>query len=73
MDIQMPVMGGVEDLETIRAEEQAHGSHLPVIALTADALKGTEEKLLQAGFDGYLAKPVRTQELVDQLVRLTAD
>jgi len=72
MDIQMPVMTGVEALEAIRAEEQANGGHLPIIALTADALKGTEEKLLKAGFDGYLTKPVKTQELADELVRLTA-
>jgi two-component system, cell cycle sensor histidine kinase and response regulator CckA len=72
MDIQMPVMTGVEALEAIRAEEQASGGHLPVIALTADALKGTEEKLLKAGFDGYLTKPVKTKELTDELARLTA-
>ncbi len=72
MDIQMPVLGGVEALEAIRAEEKAQGGHLPVIALTADALKGTEEKLLKAGFDGYLTKPVRTKELADELTRLTA-
>jgi PAS domain S-box-containing protein len=72
MDIQMPVMTGVEALEAIRAEEQANGGHLPIIALTADALKGTEEKLLKAGFDGYLTKPVKTKELTDELARLTA-
>jgi PAS domain S-box-containing protein len=72
MDIQMPVMTGVEALEAIRAEEQANGGHLPIIALTADALKGTEEKLLKAGFDGYLTKPVKTKELADELARLTA-
>ena len=72
MDIQMPVMTGLEALEAIRAEEKIQGGHLPVIALTADALKGTEEMLLKAGFDGYLTKPVRTQKLVDELVRMTA-
>jgi len=72
MDIQMPVLGGVEALEAIRAEEKAQGGHLPVIALTADALKGTEEKLLKTGFDGYLTKPVRTKDLTDELVRVTA-
>ena len=71
MDIQMPVLGGVEALEAIRAEELANEGHLPVIALTADALKGTEEKLLKAGFDGYLTKPVKTKDLADELARLT--
>lgn len=73
MDIQMPVMSGIEALARIREEEAASGQHTPVIALTADALKGTEEKLLQAGFDGYLTKPVKTKELTDELARVTAE
>ena len=72
MDIHMPVMTGVEALEAIRAEEKIQGSHLPVIALTADALKGTEEMLLKAGFDGYLTKPVKTTDLTGELTRVTA-
>ena len=72
MDIQMPVMTGIEALETIRAEEKRIGGHLPIIALTADALKGTEEMLLKAGFDGYLTKPVRTTDLTGELTRVTA-
>jgi len=57
MDIQMPVLNGIEALKTIRAEEAATGRHTAVIALTADALKGTREQLLSQGFDDYLAKP----------------
>lgn len=72
MDIHMPVMNGIEALGGIRTEEQVNGGHLPVIALTADALKGTEEKLLKSGFDGYLTKPVKTKDLADELVRVTA-
>ena len=72
MDIQMPVMNGLEALEQIRKEEPVIGKHTAVIALTADALKGTEEKLLKAGFDGYLTKPVKIMDLVNELVRLTA-
>jgi CheY-like chemotaxis protein len=72
MDIQMPVLGGVEALEAIRSEEKAQGRHLPVIALTADALKGTEERLLKTGFDGYLTKPVKTKDLAGELARVTA-
>jgi len=68
----MPVMTGVEALEAIRAEEQRKGGHLPVIALTADALKETEEMLLKEGFDGYLSKPVRTTDLTGELTRVTA-
>ncbi|NJD39957.1 MAG: response regulator [Geobacter sp.] len=72
MDIHMPVVTGVEALEAIRAEEKIHGGHLPVIALTADALKETEEMLLKEGFDGYLSKPVRTTDLTGELTRVTA-
>jgi CheY-like chemotaxis protein len=71
MDIQMPVMNGLEALEQVRTEEATTGKHTPIIALTADALKGTEEKLLRAGFDGYLTKPVKIRDLVDELARVT--
>ncbi len=71
MDIHMPVMGGIEALEMIRAEEKLNGGHLPIIALTADAIKGTEERLLQAGFDGYLTKPLKVKILQEQLTRIT--
>jgi len=67
----MPVMNGLEALEQIRTEE-AIGKHTPIIALTADALKDTEEKLIKAGFDGYLTKPVKIKDLAGELARLTA-
>jgi PAS domain S-box-containing protein len=63
MDIHMPVMNGMEAVEQIRKEEQATGLRTPIIALTADALKGTEELLLKAGFDGYLTKPVKIRDI----------
>ncbi len=71
MDIHMPVMNGMQALEQIRKGEEAASTHTPVIALTADALKGSEEKLLKAGFDGYLTKPVKIRDLMDELVRVT--
>ncbi|QOX79637.1 response regulator [Trichlorobacter lovleyi] len=63
MDIHMPVCSGSEALQLIRAEEAKTGVHTPIIALTADALKGTDKKLLEAGFDGYLSKPFRQDQL----------
>jgi len=63
MDIHMPVCSGCEALQLIRAEETKTGVHTPIIALTADALKGTDKKLLEAGFDGYLSKPFRQDQL----------
>lgn len=67
MDLHMPCMSGAEALLVIRSAEQGTGKHTPVIALTADALKGTREALLQQGFDAYLAKPFRLEELLETL------
>jgi CheY-like chemotaxis protein len=72
MDIHMPILNGMEALEQVRKEEKATTHHTPIIALTADALKVTEEMLLAAGFDGYLTKPVKVRGLADELVRVTA-
>ena len=70
MDIQMPVMNGVDVLSVIREREQLSGNHLAVIALTAYALLGDKEKYLNMGFDGYLSKPLKTKELMDEMVRV---
>jgi len=70
MDIQMPVMGGEEALKQIRNDESANGRHVPVIALTAHALKGDQERFLAQGFDGYLTKPLRIEKLIEQLNQL---
>ena len=67
MDINMPVMSGTEVLEKIRNEELMTGDHLPVIALTADALRGSKEKYLAAGFDGYLSKPFQYNQLIQTI------
>ncbi len=71
MDIQMPVMGGEEALQQLRQAEQGTGRHTPVIALTAHALRGDEERLRAAGFDGYLSKPLNMQALLQELERVT--
>ena len=71
MDIQMPVMGGEEALQQLRQTEQGSGRHTPVIALTAHALRGDQERLLGAGFDGYLSKPVNMRLLLTEVERVT--
>jgi len=70
MDIQMPVMDGQEALAVLRERERSTGAHLPVIALTAYALKGEEERFLAAGFDGYVSKPLEVKKLVAEMKRV---
>jgi two-component system, sensor histidine kinase and response regulator len=70
MDIQMPDMDGFEATAAIRAREKISGSHIPIIAMTAHAMKSDEERCLAAGMDGYVAKPIRIQELLAALERL---
>jgi two-component system sensor histidine kinase/response regulator len=67
MDVQMPEMDGLEATAVIRKREQLSGKHQAVIALTAHAMKGDEERCVAAGMDGYLSKPIRPQELDDIL------
>ena len=67
MDIQMPVMGGIEAVQLIREKERATGAHLPIIALTAHAMKEDRERCLKAGMDGYLSKPISAQELLSTM------
>jgi PAS domain S-box-containing protein len=67
MDIQMPEMNGMEATARIREIEKITGKHQPIVALTAHAMKGDQELCLAGGMDGYLAKPIRAQEL-DQIL-----
>lgn len=68
MDVQMPVMGGLEATRHYRRQEAA-GQHLPIIAMTANALPGDREHCLAAGMDDYLCKPVRAADLQQLLQR----
>jgi len=67
MDMQMPEMDGAECVARIRAKEYGTAVRIPIIALTAHALKGDRERFLALGTDGYLPKPVRAQELFETI------
>ena len=69
MDLQMPEMGGLEATEAIRAREGA-GRHVPIVALTAHALRGDRERCLAAGMDEYLSKPIDADRLTIVVERL---
>lgn len=70
MDIQMPVMDGLEATRAIRSWEESAGGHATIIAMTAYAMKGDRERCLEAGMDGYVSKPIDSKELfrlIDEL------
>jgi CheY-like chemotaxis protein/nitrogen-specific signal transduction histidine kinase len=70
MDGQMPEMDGFEAAAAIRRRERATHAHIPIIAMTACAMKGDRERCLEAGMDGYVAKPFRMKELFETIERL---
>jgi CheY-like chemotaxis protein len=72
LDVQMPEMDGFEATAAIRARERFTGTRLPIVAMTAHAMSGDRERCLSAGMDDYVAKPVRTQDLLATIRRVTS-
>ena len=75
MDVQMPEMDAVEAASLIREKEKGAGVHQLIVALTAHAMKGDQEKCMAAGMDGYVSKPIHAQQffqLIDALVAADA-
>src|SRR5205085_10737532 len=70
MDLQMPEMDGFEATALIRAREKTTGRRLPIVAMTAHAMKGDRERCLGAGMDGYIAKPIHAKELFETITNL---
>ena len=73
MDVQMPVMDGLAATAAIREQEKATGNHLPIIAMTAHAMKGDDQKCLEAGMDGYIPKPIQPARLFQTIEELVAN
>jgi len=72
MDVQMPEMDGLEATRFLRESERDSGAHVPIVAMTAHAMKGDKQRCLDAGMDLYLAKPFRMRDLADTLRAATA-
>jgi PAS domain S-box-containing protein len=70
MDVQMPEMDGLEATAHIRAQEKETGKHIPIIAMTAQAMKGDREQCLEAGMDGYVSKPIQPAQLWHAIAKL---
>lgn len=73
MDVQMPDMDGFEATAAIREKEKTSGDRIPIVAMTANAMKGDREQCLDAGMDGYIAKPIRAQQLYEVIEDLAVD
>jgi signal transduction histidine kinase/CheY-like chemotaxis protein len=71
MDIQMPEMDGFEATRILRRREQRTGTYVPIVAMTAHAMKGDRERCLKAGMDDYVSKPLQIDKLLAVVVRLT--
>jgi signal transduction histidine kinase/CheY-like chemotaxis protein/ligand-binding sensor domain-containing protein len=71
MDVSMPEMDGFEAVTAIRTREEKTGSHIPIIAVTAHAMKGDRERCLEAGMDAYISKPIRPEELFREIYACT--
>jgi CheY-like chemotaxis protein len=72
MDVQMPNMSGLEAAAAIRALERGTGKHVPIVAMTAHAMKGDREICLAAGMDGYLSKPIKPGQLMEVIAGVVA-
>jgi PAS domain S-box-containing protein len=73
MDVSMPGMSGIEATQEIRRMEEGLGRHVPIIGVTAHALKGDRERCLEAGMDDYLSKPISPKALLDKIDRWSVD
>jgi CheY-like chemotaxis protein len=67
MDVQMPEMDGLKTTGFIRKKEKKLGGHIPIIAMTAHAVKGDRERCLKAGMDDYVSKPLQPEKMLETI------
>jgi two-component system sensor histidine kinase/response regulator len=72
MDMQMPIMDGLETTERIRAGEKTSGRHIPIVAMTANAFEEDRERCQKAGMDGYITKPITAKAIRSEILRVLA-
>jgi CheY-like chemotaxis protein len=72
MDMQMPVMDGLEAVRKIREKEKISGQHIPIVAMTANAFEEDKRRCIEAGMDGYLIKPVNSLTIRTEIARVMA-
>ncbi|HTB20771.1 MAG TPA: response regulator [Bryobacteraceae bacterium] len=72
MDVQMPIMDGMEATAAIRKLEQGNGKHIPIVAMTAHAMAGDRQRFLSLGMDGYVSKPIHSRDLFDAIANIFA-
>jgi two-component system sensor histidine kinase/response regulator len=72
MDVQMPVMDGMEATAAIRKREQDYGTRIPIVAMTAHAMAGDRQRFLSLGMDGYVSKPIHSRDLFDAIENVFA-
>ncbi len=73
MDVQMPVMDGFQATKAIREKDRQTGNYTPIIAMTAHAMKGDKEKCLAMGMDGYISKPLNSQQLAETIAQVMSE
>jgi CheY-like chemotaxis protein len=71
MDVQMPEMDGLQAALLIREREKSTGQRVPILAATACAMKGDEERCIAAGMDAYLSKPIRAEQMLSAIDEVT--
>jgi two-component system sensor histidine kinase/response regulator len=67
MDVQMPLVNGIQATAAIRGMEELTGAHIPILAMTAHAMEGDRQRFLASGMDGYISKPVHARELFEAI------